>query len=117
MRCLPTGGALARKAFVYLVKKYGAIKNREICEIVGSASVSPPTKNFLGVRAGAGRRCQSSRLHRKSGGATFNIQGPTLAIFASDFLALQLGAGSGKGRNPALVSGTIALLFCEKEKP
>ena len=34
----------ARKAFVYLLKKYAAIGNREICEMVGCSSVSAATK-------------------------------------------------------------------------
>jgi REP element-mobilizing transposase RayT len=34
----------ARKAFVYLLKKYAAIGNRKICEIVGCTSVSAATK-------------------------------------------------------------------------
>ena len=34
----------ARRAFVYVLKKYGAIGNREICEIVGCTSVSAATK-------------------------------------------------------------------------
>lgn len=34
----------ARNAFVYLLKKYGAMGNREICELVGCSSVSAATK-------------------------------------------------------------------------
>jgi REP-associated tyrosine transposase len=34
----------ARNAFVYLLKKYSAVANREICEMVGCSSVSAATK-------------------------------------------------------------------------
>jgi REP element-mobilizing transposase RayT len=37
--------SLARRAFVYVLKRYGAIGNREICEMVGCGSVSAATKN------------------------------------------------------------------------
>jgi REP element-mobilizing transposase RayT len=39
--------SLARRAFVYVLKRYGAIGNREICELVGCASVSAATKICL----------------------------------------------------------------------
>lgn len=39
----------ARKAFVYLLKKYAAIGNREICEMVGCTSISAATKICRGL--------------------------------------------------------------------
>jgi chromosomal replication initiation ATPase DnaA len=36
--------SIARRAFVYVLKRYGAIGNREICKMVGCTSISAATK-------------------------------------------------------------------------